>query len=81
MNESVDWRDAKYNLTFEQEILALQNRRNHDPNCTVEDLEGVLEDLYIMSGSDLGEIMNLSLVAAIAAYEHFIAQWKAERSN
>ena len=81
MNESVDWRDIKYNKTFEQEILALQNRRNHDPHCTVEDLEGVLKDLYIMSGSDLGEIMNLSLAAAIAAYEHFIAQWKAERSN
>ena len=81
MNESVDWRDLKYNTTFDQEILALQNRRNHDPSCTVEDLEGVLKDLYIMSGSDLGEIMNLSLTAAIAAYEHFIAQWKAERSD
>ena len=81
MNESVNWRDVKYNNTFEQEILALQKRRDHDPNFTVDDLEGVLDDLYIMSGSDLGEIMNLSLAAAIAAYEHFIAQWKAERSN
>ena len=79
MNESLSWRDVKYNEIFEQELLALQRRRNHDSYCTSNDLEKVLENLYIMNGADCSsELQDTVMAATIAAYEHFIAQWKSE---
>ena len=48
----------------------------------MEDIEGVLQHLYIMEGSDWygrGEVLDTAMAATIAAYEHFIVQWKAER--
>ena len=79
MNESVEWRGAKYDEVFEQELRGLERRRNVDPNCTVKDLEGVLEHLYIMDGADWigrGEVQDIIMAATIAAYEHFIAEWR-----
>ena len=81
MNESVDWRSAKYGEIFEQELRGLERRRNFDPRCTAGDLEGILNALYIMDGSDWygrGEVQDIIMAATIAAYEHFIAQWKTE---
>jgi hypothetical protein len=77
---SVEWRDVKYEETFEQELRGLRRRRESDPSCTVEDLEGVLKHLYIMDGADWGgrgDVQDTIMAATIAAYEHFIAQWKA----
>ena len=81
MSSSVAWRDIKYAEVFEEEIRGLQRRRNQDPNCTVQDIEGVLKNLYMMDGADWygrGDVQDISMSATIAAYEHFIAQWKAE---
>jgi len=67
-----------------QELLALQNRRERDPDCKVEDIEGVLRNLYINEGADWegrGEVQKLFFAASIAAHEHFIAGWKAERRD
>jgi hypothetical protein len=78
---SIEWRDAKYEEVFEQESRGLQRRREADPRCTVEDLEGVLQHLYIMDGADWygrGDVQDTIMAATIAAYEHFIAQWKTE---
>jgi hypothetical protein len=78
---SVEWRDIKYHETFDQEIRGLERRRLSDPSCTAEDLEGVLQHLYIMDGADWygrGEVQDIIMAATIAAYEHFIARWKAE---
>jgi hypothetical protein len=80
---STDWRDVKYTETFEQEMRGLRRRRESDPACTVEDLEGTLRHLYIMDGAGWGgrgDVQDTILAATIAAYEHFIAQWKAEKS-
>jgi hypothetical protein len=77
---SVEWRDLTYEKTFEQELRGLR-RRESDPACTVEDLEGTLKHLYIMDGADWGgrgELQDIVMAATIAAYEHFIARWKAE---
>ncbi|MDR3335804.1 MAG: hypothetical protein LBT16_01240 [Treponema sp.] len=81
MSTSTEWRDIKYRKILEEELLGLGRRRASDPDCTVEDLEGVLEHLYIMDGADWagrGEVQDITLAATIAAYERFIAQWKAE---
>ena len=79
MNESLSWRNVKYNEVFEQELLCLERRRKHDSYCTAGDLEKVLESLYIMDGAEYSsELQDTIMAATIAAYEHFIAQWKSE---
>jgi hypothetical protein len=80
---SVEWRETKYTEVFDQEIRGLSRRREADPLCTVEDLEGVLQHLYIMDGADWygrGGVQDTIMAATIAAYEHFIAQWRTEAS-
>lgn len=80
MNESVAWQNQKYDEVFEQELRGLERRREADPGCTVEDLEGLLEHLYIMDGADWlgrGEVQDIIMAATIAAYEHFIAEWRS----
>jgi hypothetical protein len=82
MGSSVEWRDVKYIEVFEQELRGLDRRRQSDPNCTVEDIERVLQNLYIMDGADWygrGDVQDITMAATIAAYEHFIAQWKLEK--
>jgi hypothetical protein len=81
MSSSVEWRDVKYNEVFEQELRGLERRRKSDSGCRVGDIEGVLQHLYIMDGADWygrGDVQDIIMADTIAAYEHFIAQWKAE---
>ena len=82
MSSSVAWKDVKYEEVFEQELRGLQRRRQSDSLCTVEDIERVLQNLYIMDGADWygrGEVQDITMAATIAAYEHFIAEWKPEK--
>ena len=82
MSSSVAWKEVKYEEIFEEEIRGLDRRRNKDPLCTVEDLMKVLNNLYIMDGADWhgrGDVQDITMAATIAAYEHFIAKWKAKR--
>ncbi|GHT97431.1 hypothetical protein FACS1894142_1950 [Spirochaetia bacterium] len=79
---AVRWQDIKYTETFEQEVRGLERRRASDASCRVEDLEGTLLHLYHMDGADWvgrGEVQDIIMAATIAAYESFIAQWKAEK--
>ena len=82
MSSSVAWRDVKYNEVFEQELRGLERRRQSDPLCRVEDIERVLQNLYIMDGADWygrGDVQDITMAATIAAYEHFIAEWKMDK--
>jgi hypothetical protein len=84
MSSSVEWRDIKYEEIFQEESRGLERRRKQDPLCTVEDIEGVLRNLYIMDGADWygrGEVQDITMAATIAAYEDFIARWKLERGK
>jgi hypothetical protein len=81
MGVSEEWRDIKYIETFEEELRGLERRRLADPDCTITDLEGILKHLYIMDGADWGgrgDVQDTVMAASIAAYERFIAQWRAE---
>ncbi|MDR0301461.1 MAG: hypothetical protein LBI04_04010 [Treponema sp.] len=81
MSNSVEWQDITYKETFDEETRGLARRRQTDPLCKVEDIEGILNSLYIMDGADQGgrgTLQDTILSARIAAYERFIAQWKAE---
>ena len=75
-----DWQDVKYREIFDEEIRGLTRRRQSDYGCKVEDLQGILKNLYIMDGADKGGGLQDTVMAArIAAYEQFIAEWKAEK--
>jgi hypothetical protein len=83
MASSTEWQDRKYTETFESELRGLERRRAADPNCTIADVEGILKHLYNMDGSDWlgrGIVQDAVMAATIAAYEHFIASWQAEKS-
>jgi hypothetical protein len=80
VSSSVEWKEIKYAEVFEEELRGLARRRESDPRCTVGDIEGLLQHLYIMDGADWygrGDVQDITMAATIAAYEHFIAQWKA----
>jgi hypothetical protein len=81
MGDSTEWQNKTYQETFEQEIRGLDRRRSSDPGCKVQDIEGILRNLYIMDGADQGgrgPLQDTIMAATIAAYEHFIADWKAK---
>jgi hypothetical protein len=82
MAQPKDWRELKYEETLRDELRGLARRREADPGCTAADLEGTLRNLYHMDGADWlgrGEVQDITLSATIAAYERFIAEWKAEK--
>ena len=84
MSSSVEWRNVKYEEVFEEELRGLVRRRQADPCCTVKEIEGVLQHLYIMDGADWhgrGYVQDIINAARIAAYELFIAQWKVESTG
>jgi hypothetical protein len=81
MEPSQNWREAKYEETLREELRGLKRRREADPRCTIEDLEGTLRHLYHMDGADWigrGQVQDIAMAATIAAYELFISEWKAE---
>ena len=81
MSISTEWQEKTYTETFEEETRGLARRRKSDLACKVQDLEGILKNLYILDGSDhggRGMLQDIIISARIAAYEYFIAQWKAE---
>jgi hypothetical protein len=80
---SEKWREIKYAETFEAELRGLERRRAAQSDCTIEDIEGTLKNLYIMDGADWGgrgDLQDTIMAATIAAHEHFIALWQAEQS-
>jgi len=81
MGEAIDWRDAKYDETFEEELRGLERRRARDPDCSVADIEATLRHLRTLDGSDhggRGSVQEIYMAASIAAHELFISRWKAE---
>jgi len=83
MGISEEWQTVKYREVFDEETRGLIRRRSSDPSCKIEDLEGILKNLYITDGADWGGrggVQDIIMAATIAAYELFIANWKAELS-
>ncbi|HHU37330.1 MAG TPA: hypothetical protein GXZ47_08890 [Treponema sp.] len=81
MNETTEWIEEKYQEVFNEETLGLERRRAHDPNCTLQDLQGTLKNLYILDGNNWtgrGQLQDSTMSATIAAYEGFIEKWKKE---
>ncbi|MCL2205484.1 MAG: hypothetical protein FWB82_03745 [Treponema sp.] len=75
-----DWRTVKYQSVFENALSGLHRRTESDSECTVQDIEKVLKQMYIRDGADggRGELQDIIMAANIAAHEYYIAQWKAQ---
>jgi hypothetical protein len=79
MGETTDNIEEVYERVYNTELSALERRRANDPTCTIADIEGLLNNLYIWDGHYWrGQVQDADHSATIAAYEHFIAQWKKE---
>lgn len=81
MSESIDWEEKKYQEVFDDETRLLIRRRASEASCTIEDIQGILDSLYILDGNNAGgrsSVQQLEISATIAAYEAFIHQWKKE---
>jgi hypothetical protein len=79
----MEWRDQTYHDFFESVLRGLERRKKLDESFRLADAEGMLAHLYIQDGNDWigrGEVQDITLGATIAAYEHLIAEWKAEIS-
>ena len=75
--ETDAWIEETYNAAFAEELRGLERRCAHDPSCTVADLQGILDALYISQGNDQdgrGFRGDAIISAQIAAYEHFISE-------
>jgi hypothetical protein len=80
---SLEWRDRAYEEAFEGTIAGLDARRRADPAFAIEDAEGILRHLYNQEGLDMGSrgmAQEAVLAATIAAYEHYICEWRAGTS-
>ena len=81
MSESVDWEEIKYQEVFDDETRLLLRRRASDTSCTIDDIRGILNSLYILDGNNAdgrSSVQQIALSATIAAYEAFIHQWQRE---
>ena len=84
MDKIDDWREIKYHEIFEEETRGLIRRRQADASCTVEDIKGILKNLYILDGANQdgrGNVQDIIIAARIAAYERFIDQWTTENTQ
>lgn len=71
-----DWQAQKFREFYDEEYTFLQ-RRLEAGKTDREELQGVLENLYIFDGNNLDGrslVMQLSISATIAAYEAVIAK-------
>ena len=81
MSESIDWEEKKYQEVFDDETRLLVRRRVADVSCTIDDVQGILDSLYVLDGNNAtgrSSVQQIELSAAIAAYEAFIHQWQKE---
>jgi hypothetical protein len=75
-----EWRELKYEETFEQELRGLERRRSAT-SCAIAEIEEQLESLYKLDGDNWigrGEVQDIVMSATLAAYEHFLAEWRRE---
>lgn len=84
MTEKKDWETEKFNEVFDDEIRVLNRRKAHDKACSIDDLAGTLQALYILEGNNIegrSRVQEIALSASIAAYEKFIEEWKNEEKK
>jgi len=73
MGEVDCWENDKFREVFEDEMRGLERRVAHDPSCSIEELEGILDSLYALADrNNEGRVQEIVFQATISAYEVFI---------
>lgn len=73
-----DYREKIFEDTFNNVCKEMNNRKENDPQFTKENLEGVLNSLYIDQGNDWvgrGEIRDIINEATISACELILSEF------
>ena len=73
-----DYLEETYNSTFHAVYGELLARKQNDPGFTKDQLQELLQSLYINEGNNwigMGEIKEASLAATIAACERLLCEW------
>ena len=81
---STDWQDKREEEIFESTLKGLETRKQKDRNFTLQTAKAELDHLYIQDGNNWlgrGELGDLVVSATIAAYEHFIAEWRHQSDS
>lgn len=79
MGEVDAWEEGKFHEVFEDEMRLLERRWKNDANVSIEELEGILQSLYIMADRNSeGKVQDIVFSATIVAYETFINQKRLE---
>ncbi len=84
MSESTEWLDNAYDQVLAEEKRGLERRRQNDPTLKIEDIQGILDNLYISDGNNWegrGPLADVVISATIAAYELYISEWKKENQH
>ena len=79
MSSVNDFPQQVYEDTFESMVAYLQKRRRTDPDFTIADVAGFLEDAYARQGDNWigrGLLNTKKHAAVIAAYECVLAEWR-----
>ncbi len=80
MSSINDFPQQVYEDTFEAMVAYLQKRRRTDPDFTIDEIAGFLEDAYARQGDNWigrGVLSTRKHAAVIAAYEYVLAEWRA----
>jgi len=75
------WEEDRYNSVFESTCNTLERRLQHEQDFTVEQVESMLQALYIREGNDWtgrGITADITLSATIAAHQHVLVQMKKD---
>jgi hypothetical protein len=71
----------RYRETYESLHRQLLERRQTDPEFSIQDLRGFLKDAYAYQENDWvgrGALFDARQAAIVAAYEAVLAEWQAE---
>jgi hypothetical protein len=74
--------ERKYMQIFEDTCRFVASQKLHNPNFSIEDLEGLLHSACIREGNNWvgrGASADIANSATIAAYERMLAEWRAEQ--
>lgn len=76
-----DLDQEKYDLIFENAYNDFIKTMKEDPNYSIENLESLLESMYIVQGNDQlgrGSRHDISINATVAAAETVLYEWRKE---
>ncbi|QGU94289.1 hypothetical protein GOM49_03405 [Clostridium bovifaecis] len=78
-----NWEEMHFNKIFEETYNSLKYAVDNSCNYTIENLKGLLQNLYVQQGNNQlgrGEAMDISVDAQIAACETLLAEYKGKLS-